>query len=152
MTERSLTMLADAPLTEMERRRSLVAVIACISVAGMGLGLSIPLLALMMERNGVPASLIGLNTAVPALATFLMTRMSAAITANGARPSVPTRKRSTGPEAKPHDRTVPYKPISRPRFLSSASMFTQNSLTTNRPVSASPFTKRMKNQSQIFGK
>ena len=73
MTEKSLTMLADAPLTERERKRSLVAVIACISVVGMGLGVSIPLLALMMERNGVPASIIGLNTAMPALATFLMT-------------------------------------------------------------------------------
>lgn len=73
MQEKSLTMVADAPLTERERRRSLVAVIACISVVGMGLGVSIPLLALMMERNGVPASIIGLNTAMPALATFLLT-------------------------------------------------------------------------------
>lgn len=73
MQEKSLTMLADAPLTAAERRRSLVAVIACISVVGMGLGVSIPLLALMMERGGVPASLIGLNTAMPALATFILT-------------------------------------------------------------------------------
>ena len=73
MTEKHLTMLADAPLTGAERQRSLVAVIACISVVGMGLGVSIPLLALLMERNGVPASLIGLNTAMPALATFVLT-------------------------------------------------------------------------------
>ena len=64
---------ADAPLTPTERRRSLIAVIACISVVGMGLGVSIPLLALLMERSGVPASLIGLNTAMPALATFVFT-------------------------------------------------------------------------------
>ncbi|MEX0840601.1 MAG: MFS transporter, partial [Parvibaculum sp.] len=68
-----LTMLADAPLTPAERRRSLVAVIACISVVGMGLGVSIPLLALLMERQGVPASIIGLNTAMSALATFMLT-------------------------------------------------------------------------------
>ncbi|HAC57279.1 MAG TPA: MFS transporter [Alphaproteobacteria bacterium] len=73
MQEKSLTMLADAPLTPTERRRSLIAVIACISVVGMGLGVSIPLLALLMERSGVPASLIGLNTAMPALATFVFT-------------------------------------------------------------------------------
>lgn len=76
----TLTMLApDAPLTPAERKRSLVAVIACISVVGMGLGVSIPLLALMMERNGVPASVIGLNTAMPALATFLFTPFISAI-------------------------------------------------------------------------
>ena len=69
----TLTMLADAPLTPVQRRRSLIAVIACISVVGMGLGVSIPLLALLMERQGVPASIIGLNTAMPALATFLLT-------------------------------------------------------------------------------
>jgi predicted MFS family arabinose efflux permease len=76
----SLTMLApDEPLSPAERRRSLVAVIACISVVGMGLGVSIPLLALLMERNGVPASVIGLNTAMPALATFLFTPFIATI-------------------------------------------------------------------------
>tara|TARA_R110002110_G_scaffold68731_8_gene185861 strand:- start:16925 stop:18142 length:1218 start_codon:yes stop_codon:yes gene_type:complete len=70
----SLTMLAPAaPLTPAERRRSLVAVIACITVVGMALGVSIPLLALLMERADVSASVIGLNTAMPALATFVFT-------------------------------------------------------------------------------
>jgi hypothetical protein len=68
MNDKNLTMLADAPLSAAERRSSLIAVIACITVVGMGLGVSIPLLALLMERNGVPASVIGLNTAMPALA------------------------------------------------------------------------------------
>lgn len=73
MNDKKLTFEAETPLTAAERTRSLIAVISCISVVGMGLGVSIPLLALMMERNGVPASLIGLNTAMPALATFVLT-------------------------------------------------------------------------------
>lgn len=73
MTGQPVSAPIDRPLTTSERRRSLVAVIACISVVGMGLGVSIPLLALLMERNGVPTSLIGLNTAMPALATFILT-------------------------------------------------------------------------------
>ena len=73
MNDKNLTMLADAPLSASARRSSLIAVIACITVVGMGLGVSIPLLALLMERNGVPASIIGLNTAMPALATFALT-------------------------------------------------------------------------------
>lgn len=73
MTGQNPSPPVEAPLTPSERRRSLVAVIACISVVGMGLGVSIPLLALLMERNGVPTSLIGLNTAMPALATFVLT-------------------------------------------------------------------------------
>ncbi len=63
----------DAPLTEAERRRSLIAVIACITVVGIGLGSSIPLLALIMEERRLPAFLIGLNTAMPAVATFALT-------------------------------------------------------------------------------
>src|SRR5690554_2461904 len=73
MTGHPSSTPTDRPLTAAERRRSLAAVIACISVVGMGLGVSIPLLALLMERNGVPTSLIGLNTAMPALATFILT-------------------------------------------------------------------------------
>ena len=77
-TEQTLTMevppeMREGQLTPVQRRKSLIAVIACISVVGMGLGVSIPLLALMMERQGVSSTLIGANTAMPALATLLFT-------------------------------------------------------------------------------
>ncbi|HMM15004.1 MAG TPA: MFS transporter [Parvibaculum sp.] len=63
----------EEPLSRADRRRSLIAVIACITVVGIGLGSSIPLLALLMERRQIPALLIGLNTAMPAIATFMLT-------------------------------------------------------------------------------
>ena len=63
----------EEPLTPSERRRSLIAVIACITVVGIGLGSSIPLLALIMEKRHLPGVLIGLNTAMPAVATFALT-------------------------------------------------------------------------------
>ena len=77
-TEQTLTMEAppemqEGRLTPAQRRKSLIAVIACISVVGMGLGVSIPLLALMMEREGISGTLIGANTAMPAFATLLFT-------------------------------------------------------------------------------
>lgn len=56
-----------------ERRMSLAAVIACITSVGIGLGVSIPLLAIMLDRQGVSGTLIGLNTAMPALATLVAT-------------------------------------------------------------------------------
>ncbi len=61
---------AAPPLTNIQRYWSLAAIIACISVAGMGVGLTLPLLALTMERMGVPSTLIGLNAAMTALATL----------------------------------------------------------------------------------
>lgn len=62
-----------AALSVKERRRSLAAVIACITAVGAGLGLSIPLLALRLEQQGIDTYLIGLNTAMPALATLAFT-------------------------------------------------------------------------------
>ena len=59
-----------AQLSSVKRVWSLAAIIACISVAGMGLGLTLPLLALTMESMGVPSTLIGLNAAMTALATL----------------------------------------------------------------------------------
>lgn len=59
-----------AQLSSVQRSWSLAAIIACISVAGMGLGLTLPLLALTMESMGVPSTLIGLNAAMTALATL----------------------------------------------------------------------------------
>ncbi|MAB12484.1 hypothetical protein [Parvibaculum sp.] len=60
-TQQTLTMevppgMRQGELTPRQRRNSLIAVIACISVVGMGLGVSIPLLALMMEREGLSVS------------------------------------------------------------------------------------------------
>ncbi len=60
-------------LTPRERTISLAAVIACISSVGIGLGVSIPLLALLLNEQGVSSTLIGLNTAMPALATLVAT-------------------------------------------------------------------------------
>lgn len=83
-TQQTLTMevppgMRQGELTPRQRRNSLIAVIACISVVGMGLGVSIPLLALMMEREGLSGTLIGANTAMPALATFAFTPFIPAI-------------------------------------------------------------------------
>ena len=52
--------------------RSVVAAIASISVVGIGIGLSFPLLSLLLEQRGVPASIIGANTAMAGLAAILM--------------------------------------------------------------------------------
>ncbi|MEP2284598.1 MAG: MFS transporter, partial [Nitratireductor sp.] len=71
--------MRQGELTPRQRRNSLIAVIACISVVGMGLGVSIPLLALMMEREGLSSTLIGANTAMPALATLAFTPFIPAI-------------------------------------------------------------------------
>lgn len=64
---------AAPPLSDTQRFWSLAAIIACISVAGMGMGLTLPLLALTMERMGVPSTLIGLNAAMTALAMLTFT-------------------------------------------------------------------------------
>ncbi|QJP12932.1 MFS transporter [Starkeya sp. ORNL1] len=51
---------------------SLAAAIGAISVVGIGLGLSVPLLALEMEARGIPRTWIGLNTAMGGIATILL--------------------------------------------------------------------------------
>lgn len=50
---------------------SLAAAIGAISVVGIGLGLSIPLLAIELEARGIPRTWIGLNTAMGGIATIL---------------------------------------------------------------------------------
>ncbi len=55
------------------RTRSLVVIIAAITVCGVGWGLSFPLYALIMKSMGAPDTLIGLNAAMPALATLAAT-------------------------------------------------------------------------------
>jgi MFS family permease len=54
-----------------QRWRTLAAIIACVSVFGATLGLTLPLLSILLERQGVSATLIGLNAATPALAILI---------------------------------------------------------------------------------
>lgn len=51
--------------------RGVIAAIASISVVGMGMGLSFPLLSLLMEQRGIPASVIGANTAFAGIAAIV---------------------------------------------------------------------------------
>lgn len=57
-------------LSQSERRLSLMAVISCIGMSGIGFALTFPLLGLGMERMGVPSSLMGVNAAMFAVATL----------------------------------------------------------------------------------
>jgi hypothetical protein len=52
------------------RRRGIAAAIACISVVGFALSLSIPLLSLTLEARGISDTWIGLNTAVSGIAAL----------------------------------------------------------------------------------
>lgn len=46
------------------------AAVTCVTVVGIGLSLSIPLLSIEMERRGASSTLIGLNTAVAGIASI----------------------------------------------------------------------------------
>ncbi|MBM3510312.1 MAG: MFS transporter [Alphaproteobacteria bacterium] len=73
MTEAARARTAGAPavlLAPRDKRRSLAAVIASISIAGITLGLGAPLLSILLERDGVGETLIGLSAAVSAIASF----------------------------------------------------------------------------------
>jgi MFS family permease len=63
---------AQTPLTR-QQKLSLTAAYACIFANGCGMGLSLPLLSLIMERHGVPATVIGLNAAAGSLAMMAVT-------------------------------------------------------------------------------
>ena len=58
-----------APAT---RWRLLAAVIACISVVGLSLGMTVPLVSLVLERQQVDSRLIGLMAAMPSVGIFLV--------------------------------------------------------------------------------
>ncbi len=60
-----------AGLSPRARRASLTAIIASTFGVGVNLGVLTPLVALILERDGVDATLIGLNAAMPALAMLL---------------------------------------------------------------------------------
>ena len=51
--------------------RGVITAIASISVVGMGMGLSFPLLSLLMEQRGIPAAIIGANTAFAGVAAIV---------------------------------------------------------------------------------
>ena len=51
--------------------RGVIAAITSISVVGTGIGLSFPLLSLLMEQRGIAASIIGANTAVAGIAAMV---------------------------------------------------------------------------------
>lgn len=75
------------PLSPAQRRLTLAAVIACISVFGTVLGLTLPLLSLILERQGIDAGLIGLSAATPALAILLASFLIPALVSRfGQRP------------------------------------------------------------------
>jgi MFS family permease len=58
-------------LQEGERRRSFAAATGCTAIAGMAMGITWPLLALVLDRQGVSESLIGLSSASQSLAVFV---------------------------------------------------------------------------------
>ncbi len=73
--------MSIAGLDPVTRRVTLAAVIACISVFGLTYGLTAPLLALLMARQGASDALIGINSAMHAVGilatTFTLPRLAA---------------------------------------------------------------------------
>ncbi|MEJ2027801.1 MAG: MFS transporter, partial [Limibacillus sp.] len=59
-------------LTQAQRIRGLVALFASILAAGITFGTTIPMIALILEKQGHSSTVIGLNSAMPILATLLM--------------------------------------------------------------------------------
>jgi len=56
-----------------ERRASLFAILTACVAYGLGMGLTLPLLALILERKGVPGSINGLNLATGGFAALAIT-------------------------------------------------------------------------------
>ncbi|OYX13446.1 MAG: hypothetical protein B7Z15_07240, partial [Rhizobiales bacterium 32-66-8] len=54
------------------RAASIAAAISSVSVVGIGISLSIPLLAIELEGRGISSTWIGLNTAVAGVATIMI--------------------------------------------------------------------------------
>jgi MFS family permease len=64
---------ARSDLSQPERWRSLVAVIASVFGVGVSFGALVPLMALLLEQRGIDAAVIGLNSAMFPLAVLLVT-------------------------------------------------------------------------------
>ena len=62
--------MTDAALSPAQRRRGLIAVIACMAVTAMIYGLSWPLFSLRLEAMGASETAIGLNASAQAIAIF----------------------------------------------------------------------------------
>ena len=60
------------PLTRHERKRSLAGLIAAMAVVNLVYGITFPLLALVLDAQGVSKTLIGLNTVVQAMAVIFI--------------------------------------------------------------------------------
>jgi len=50
---------------------SLFAAISAISAVGVAIGLGLPLLSIILEKRGIPSTLIGLNAAMAGIASML---------------------------------------------------------------------------------
>ena len=75
------------PMTPAARRRSLAAVIACVAIYGITTGLTQPLLALILESRGTGRSVIGLVSAMPAIAMIVFApHLPRVVAAVGMRP------------------------------------------------------------------
>ena len=66
-------------LSDRERTIGIVVAIACVSLVGVALSLSIPLLTFAMERRGVSGTMIGLNTAMGGLSTIAIAPLIAPV-------------------------------------------------------------------------
>lgn len=62
--------MSEVTLRGRDRRRSLVAIISSMAVTSLIYGFSYPLLALVLERQGVSETMIGFNTAAQGFAVF----------------------------------------------------------------------------------
>ncbi len=67
--------MAELSLSAVERRRSLTAVITCMTLVGITVGLTFPLLSLILEGRGYSHTLIGVNAAMPAIAMLVLSPM-----------------------------------------------------------------------------
>lgn len=68
MTDQTASVLSAA-----DRRRGIISAIASLTAVAMGLGASLPLLALALERQGVSPLMIGVSSAFPAIGGLLIT-------------------------------------------------------------------------------
>lgn len=59
------------PVADSIHWRSLIAAIAAISAVGIAIGLGLPLLSIIMEKRGIPSTLIGLNSAMAGIASMI---------------------------------------------------------------------------------
>lgn len=77
-------------LSAAERRYQALTVIACVSLVGLSLGLSIPLVSLTLEYRGYDSALIGVMAAMPALGILLLAPFMPALVARlSARRALP---------------------------------------------------------------